>query len=108
MVSLAINKPIHVEAPKDARGVMMIPIKQGGILRRVEGLPAAKKVAHIEKVDIIIRQGNELIPLPEGNQYPGYIFARAQTPDEVIYALRKSYENLNFVVAPILKIDVPG
>jgi len=106
MLSLAIDKPIEVEAPKDARGVMMIPIKQGGILRRVEGLPAAAKVPYVEKVDIIIRQGNELIPLPEGNQYPGYIFARAETPNEVIRALRESYEKLNIVVAPVLKTEV--
>jgi len=106
MVSLAIDKPIDVDAPKEARGVMMIPIKQAGILRRVEGLPAAGKVPHVEKVDIIIRQGNELVPLPEGNQYPGYIFAKAETPDEVINALRQSYKKLNFVVAPVLKTEI--
>jgi biotin carboxylase len=105
-LSLATNKPIDVEAPKEARGVMMIPIKQGGILRRVEGVPAAKKVRCVEKVDIIIRQGNELIPLPEGNQYPGYIFARAETADEVVNALRESYEKLSFVVAPVFKTEI--
>lgn len=82
----------------------MIPIKQGGILRRVEGIAAARKVPNIEKVDIIIREGYELIPLPEGNQYPGYIFARARSSNDVIHALRKAYFELNFVVAPVFKM----
>ncbi len=106
VISLAINKPVNVMPPENARGVMMIPIKQAGILRRVEGLPAARKVANIEKVDIIIREGNELIPLPEGNQYPGYIFAQADTPEEVVYALRESYDKLTFVVAPVIKLQL--
>lgn len=104
MVSLAIDRPIKTKPPENARGVMMIPIKQAGILRRVEGLPAAKKVKHIVKVDITIREGNELIPLPEGNQYPGYIFSQAQTSEEVIYALKAAYNKLNFVVAPAIKL----
>ena len=91
--------------PEDARGVMMIPIKQAGILRRVEGINAARKVANIEKVDIIIRDGNELIPLPEGNQYPGYIFARGNTPSDVVRALRDAHARLNFVVAPVFRIE---
>ncbi|VAW67595.1 hypothetical protein MNBD_GAMMA08-2680 [hydrothermal vent metagenome] len=104
MVSLAINQPLKTQAPKNARGVMMIPIKQGGILRRVEGLPAARKTKYVDKVDIIMREGNELIPLPEGNQYPGYIFAQADTPENVVIALKTAFEKLNFVVAPTFKI----
>lgn len=104
-LALAMGKTIHTQPPKDARGVMMIPITQGGILRRVEGLSAAQKVEHIETVDITIRDGHELIPLPEGNQYPGYIFARAKTPGAVIKALREAYSKLNFVVAPAIRLQ---
>jgi len=86
---------------------MMIPIKHAGILRRVEGTSAARKVANIEKVDIIIRDGNELIPLPEGNQYPGYIFARGSTSSEVVDALREAHSHLKFVVAPVFRIERP-
>lgn len=103
-ISLAINSPVTTCPPQEARGVMMIPIKQGGLLRRVEGLSDAIKTANIKKVDIIVRTGSELIPLPEGNQYPGYIFARAETPCEVIHALKEAYEKLNFVVAPVIKL----
>lgn len=104
-ISLAIDKPCAVGgSPTHARGVMMMPITQAGILRRVEGIAAAQRVDHIEKIDIIIREGNELIPLPEGNQYPGYIFARADTTEQVINALREAWSKLNFVVAPVFKL----
>ena len=103
-ISLATDRPIDTRPPEGARGVMMLPIEQGGILRRVEGISAARKVGHVEKVDIIIREGNELIPLPEGNQYPGYIFARGGTSDEVVEALRQAHACLKFVVAPAIKL----
>ena len=106
VISLAVNREYQINPPTEARGVMMIPIKQRGILRRVEGLSDANRVEHIENIEIIIRSGNELIPLPEGNQYPGYIFARADTPREVVAALRRAYEKLNFVVAPIFNTRV--
>jgi len=106
-ISLATGKPVNTQPPEEASGVMMIPIKHAGILRRVEGISAARKVAHIEKVDIIIRDGNELIPLPEGNQYPGYIFARGNSSSEVIDALREAHAHLNFVVAPVFRIERP-
>jgi len=104
VIALAIGKTITTQPPQNARGVMMIPISQGGILRRVEGLAQARKVEHIDSVDIVIREGNELIPLPEGNQYPGYIFAQAETNEQVIHALKTSHRCLNFVVAPIFKL----
>jgi biotin carboxylase len=104
-ISLATGTPLRTDPPDGARGVMMIPIERAGILRRVEGVTAAQKVANIEKVDIIIRDGNELVPLPEGNQYPGYIFARGRTSGEVVEALRQAHAHLKFVVAPIFRIQ---
>jgi len=104
VISLATGKAVTTQPPLNARGVMMIPIKKAGILRRVEGLTAARKVKHIEKLEIVIREGNELIQLPEVNQYPGYIFAQADTADEVVNALKDAHNKLNFVVAPALKL----
>ncbi len=103
-VSLATGELIEPPAINQSRGVMMIPIRQAGLLRRVEGILAARKVPHIEKIDIVISEGHELIPLPEGNQYLGFIFARADTPEEVTAALRSAYEKLKFVTAPIIKL----
>lgn len=104
VVSLATGNPVETNPPDNARGVMMIPIKQSGILRRVEGLVAARKTPHVDKVDIVIREGNELVALPEGNQYPGYIFAQAKTSAEVVSALRKAHDQLNFVMAPAIQL----
>jgi len=104
VISLAMGKPVRARLGEEARGVMMLPIREGGILRRVEGITAARKVTCIEKVDIIIREGNELVPLPEGNQYPGYIFARGNSSNEVVCALREAWSRLDFVIAPVFKI----
>ena len=103
-ISLAIDEPLAVTRPGQARGVMMIPIRERGILRRVEGLLEANRVNNIDKVDIIIREGNELIPLPEGNQYLGYIFASADTQEQVTAAIREAHALLTFVTAPVFKI----
>jgi len=43
--------------------------------------------------------GQELIPLPEGWQYLGFIFARSDTPDQVERALRASHAQLRFDIA---------
>ena len=104
-ISLSINRPVNVTMPSQARGVMMIPIREKGLLKRVEGLLEANKIEHIDKIDIIIREGHELIPLPEGNQYLGYIFASADSSEQVTAAIREAYALLKFVTAPIFKIS---
>lgn len=104
-IALAMGKSVKAQPPPDARGVMMIPIKNGGILRRVEGLANARNIPNIEKIEIVVREGHELIPLPEGNQYPGYIFARGDSSNEVTAALRLAYSKLDFIVAPVFKMQ---
>jgi biotin carboxylase len=79
-----------------AAGVMMIPIPRAGRLRAVAGLEAAGAVRHIEDVVISAHPGQELIPLPEGWQYLGFIFARAEAPSEVEAALRTAHAHLAF------------
>ena len=103
-VQLSIGGDVKVNMPEQARAVMMIPIKQKGLLKRVEGLLEANKVECINSIDIIINQGHELIPLPEGNQYLGYIFASAETPEQATTAIREAYAKLNFITTPIFKI----
>lgn len=104
-VSLATGEPVRPPDIEQSRGVMMIPIRQAGLLRRVEGILAAQKVAHIDKIDIVISEGHELVPLPEGNQYLGFIFAKADTPEAVTAALREAHEKLNFVTAPVFRLE---
>ena len=81
-----------------AAGVMMIPIPRAGRLRGVRGLEAAGAVLHVEDVVISAHPGQELIPLPEGWQYLGFVFARAETPEDVEAALRTAHAALDFDV----------
>jgi biotin carboxylase len=80
-------------------GVMMIPIPRAGHLRAVRGKDAAASVPGIEDVAITAHVGQELVPLPEGWQYLGFIFARAATPEGVEQALREAHARLRFEIA---------
>ena len=80
-------------------GVMMIPIPRAGRLVGVRGTEAATAVAGIEEVTITAHVGQELVPLPEGWQYLGFIFARADTPEAVEAALRDAQARLAFEIA---------
>ena len=81
-------------------GVMMIPIPGAGILKKVEGLAEARAVPGIEEIDISIKPDNRVTPLPEGNAYLGFIFARGETPAEVEATLRAAHRQLHFTILP--------
>lgn len=81
-----------------AAGVMMIPIPRAGRLGTVGGLEAARAVAGIEDVVISAHAGQDLVPLPEGWQYLGFIFARAGRPAAVEWALREAHRRLSFEI----------
>jgi hypothetical protein len=85
---------------KCAAGVMMIPIPEGGILRQVTGQEDARRVGGIEDIRITIPLGHEVVPLPEGSRYLGFIFARDSTPAGVELALREAHRRLTFVITP--------
>jgi hypothetical protein len=43
----------------------------------------------------------ELVPLPEGHRYLGFIFARAERPEAVEQALRAAHRQLTFDIQPL-------
>ena len=98
----AVRRPAAVGESTGSSGVMMIPVTQGGVLRRVEGISAARREPGIIDVEIDAREGQILVPWPEGCAYPGFIFARAGTVADVERALRAAHRCLNFVLAPQL------
>jgi biotin carboxylase len=104
VINLAMGRDFKVPVLETARGVMMIPIPKKGLLRRVEGVFAASQVLGIEKVDIIIREGNYLVPLPEGNSYLGYLFAQGDTSQAVVAALQEAFSYLRVVTAPTFSL----
>jgi biotin carboxylase len=89
----------HLERERQAAGVMMIPIPRAGTLREVRGVDAAKAVPEVEDVIISAHISQELLPPPEGASYLGFIFSRANTPDQVEAALRDAHSRLEFIIS---------
>jgi biotin carboxylase len=89
---------------EDAAGVMMIPIPRDGIYVATEGLEQARCEPGIEDVIITAKEGQKLVPLPEGASYLGFIFARGESPDRVEQALRASHAQLRFEIAAALPV----
>jgi biotin carboxylase len=92
------------ERETQAAGVMMIPIPRAGILQEVLGKSEAERVPAIEQIRLTIPVGQELVPLPEGARYLGFIFARDQTPERVEASLREAHRLLTFMIAPAEEI----
>ncbi|OGL00559.1 MAG: hypothetical protein A3E31_00295 [Candidatus Rokubacteria bacterium RIFCSPHIGHO2_12_FULL_73_22] len=88
-----------LDRERRAAGVMMLPIPRAGRLRAVHGKEAALAVPGVEEVAITAHVGQELVPLPEGWQYLGFVFARAETPELVERALREAHARLDFDIA---------
>ncbi len=98
----ALGLPVPAaELDHPASGVMMIPIPVAGTLTHVAGIEAARAVAAIEDMTISIPLGGEVVPVPEGQRYLGFIFARADTPEAVEAALREAHGKLGFGIEPI-------
>jgi len=89
-----------LERERRPAGVMMIPIPRAGILSEVRGQSEAEAIDGIEEIAITAHPGQTLVPLPEGWQYLGFIFARADSPERVEIALREAHRRLQFVINP--------
>ena len=89
-----------------AAGVLMIPTPGAGTLRRVEGVMAAGRIPGVREVSITVREGYELVPLPEGGTYLGFVFALGESPAGVEASLRRAQETIRVVVAPSLAVEV--
>ena len=99
IVRHALGMPIpSLQRERLAAGVMMIPIPGAGALQEVRGVAEAKAVPLIEDVQITAHPGEQLVPFPEGSRYPGFIFARGETPAVVETALREAHRRLTFVI----------
>jgi biotin carboxylase len=103
LVAHAMGLPLEaVRREARAAGVMMLPIPRRGVLHGVAGLEAARAVPGVEDVVVTAPRGREVIPLPEGDSYLGFLFARGETPAAVEAALREAHRRLSFDVrAPL-------
>jgi biotin carboxylase len=85
---------------RPAAGVMMLPIPAAGRLTAVHGQDEARAVPHITALEISIPMGGQVRPLPEGDRYLGFLFARAADPAAVEDALRTAHALLQVEIDP--------
>ncbi len=103
LVAHAMGLPLEaLRREARASGVMMLPIPRRGVLHRVGGVEAARDVQGIEDVVVTVPEGREVVPLPEGDSYLGFLFAKGMSPAEVEGALREAHRRLSFDIrAPL-------
>ena len=90
-----------------AAGVMMLPIPYGGILSEVRGQAEARAVEGIEELTITAQPGQELVPLPEGTRYLGFLVAHGESPETVEASLREAHRRLDVVIS-VVQTGGPG
>lgn len=97
----ALGLPIRsLDRETAAAGVMMVPIPRRGIFVDIQGVEAAKRVSGVTDVEIIAHRNQEIIPLPEGHSYFGFIFAKGQRPGLVESALREAHQKMTITIRP--------
>jgi biotin carboxylase len=89
---------------RDAAAVMMIPIPRSGVYRRVDGVEAARAVPHVDDIQITAKADQQLLALPEGASYLGFIFARAALAHEAERAVREAHARLRFTIDPLIPV----
>jgi biotin carboxylase len=86
----------------EAAGVMMIPVPRAGIYRSVRGMEDAEAIA--DEVIVTAKEGQRVLPLPEGNTYMGFLFAYGETALSVEERLHRAHHALQFEIAEMLPV----
>jgi hypothetical protein len=71
-------------------------------------LDRARAVEHVDAIEITARLHDKVVAWPEGASYLGFIFARAEKPEEAEAALRAAHAELNFKLNPELPVENPA
>lgn len=91
-----------------ASGVMMIPVPASGVLERVEGVQEARATRNVVGLETTARLHDYIAAWPEGSSYLGFLFARAETAEEVEAALRAAHGKLRFAIRERLAVEHPA
>jgi len=81
-----------------ARGVMMMPTEKMGTLKEMRGVENALNVKGIIDLQITVKPGEKLEPLPKGDRYLGFIFAEDKNQELVIKALKNAWSKIGVVL----------
>ena len=88
-----------------AAGVLMIPTPGAGTCAASRE-SCRGSYPGVREVSITVREGYELVPLPEGGTYLGFVFAFGENPADVEASLRRAQETIRVVVAPSFAVEV--
>jgi ATP-grasp domain-containing protein/L-aminoacid ligase-like protein len=81
-----------------ATGALMLPIHAAGTLVSIGGTDDALAIEGVTEFDQTIANGKVVVPLPEGDRYLGFLFAKAMTPQGVEDALRNAHAALTITI----------
>ncbi|MCL5445760.1 MAG: ATP-grasp domain-containing protein [Actinobacteria bacterium] len=94
----ALGRRVEIERSEEASGVLMLSIPRAGTFVGLRGERDALEVDGITGVDVRVAPGRPVRPVPEGDRYLGFVFARATSPDAVEAALREARDLIDVVV----------
>ncbi|MCH8986125.1 MAG: ATP-grasp domain-containing protein [Acidobacteria bacterium] len=101
IIRAALGMPgAGLDSSVPATGVLMIPIPIAGTLESIEGTDDALAVKGITEFSQTIANGKTVVPLPEGDRYLGFLFARGPDADTVEKTLRTAQAALTVTVTP--------
>ncbi|MFZ0014427.1 MAG: ATP-grasp domain-containing protein [Acidimicrobiia bacterium] len=84
----------HLRREPVSSGVLMIPTPASGTLRAVGGQEETRRIPGITGIDLTMVPGDRVYAPPDGERYLGFVYARADRPEEVESALRKAMSTL--------------
>jgi biotin carboxylase len=91
--ALGVGKT-HLKREPYSAGVLMIPTPDSGTLRAVAGLDQAREIPGITGVDLTMVPGDRVVAAPDGERYLGFVYARADRPEQVETALREAMSKI--------------
>ena len=95
----ALAEPVEqYRLASEAAAVMMMPVPEAGVFKKVDGVEVARGMPLIEDIIITAKRDQRFVPWPEGSSYPGFIFARGGTAGDVVTAIRNAHAALQFDV----------
>lgn len=99
-----LHEPVAVTRNDSVVGVCMLPVPYAGVFESVDGVDEALRIPMIEEAIVTAVKGDSMLPLPEGNQYVGFVIARGVEFDAVESALVRARNALDIRLKPLVNV----